>query len=259
MTHLLVVTPTLGQSRWLDATIASVDALRVPRTHLLVAPASMTAGLARRFPQCKVVPEPSPGRGMYAAMNAGVAAVENWNVLTCLNDDDRLSSPGFDVAAGAGAEIAYGRVAFIDSQGARLGAIPVARHGGDLAALLARGIMPLAQPGTMFHRDVWKKLGGFDESYRLAGDLDFFVRALAAGLRFTYVGEQVAEFRLSEGQLSKRRAEMLAETARALTPLTASPRPVAALWRFRLGNLGVYADRVRRHGFVSMQKMYERT
>ena len=90
-------------------------------------------------------------------------------------------------------------------------ALPVARRGQDLPALLARGIMPLAQPGTVIRRSLVERLGGFDETFRSAGDLDFFVRALAAGARFEFVDARVADFRLHAGQLSKNRAEVEAK------------------------------------------------
>ncbi|MES1166795.1 MAG: hypothetical protein ABUL68_02235, partial [Pseudomonadota bacterium] len=156
-------------------------------------------------------------------------------------------------------DVMFGRVALIDGRGARLGELPVAHRGRDVAPLLARGIVPLAQPGTVIRRSVWEKLGGFDETYRVAGDLDFFVRAILAGARFEFAGARVAAFRLSAGQLSKRREEVEAETRRALAPLAFAPRSLAALGRFRLGNLGVYLERVRRHGWVSMRDLYDRT
>ena len=31
-----------------------------------------------------------------------------------------------------------------------------------------------------------------------------------------------------------------------------------ARWRFRLANLGLYAERIRRHGFVSFDQMLEK-
>ena len=125
---LLVLTPTLGKSPWLEETVASVARLPVPCRHVLVAPAEIVAALSVRFPVAQVVPE--IGGGMYAAINAGLAAVSDWDAFTYLNDDDWLL-PNFvrvaQTAARAGDRplMVYGRVRLIDAQGHRLGAIPV--------------------------------------------------------------------------------------------------------------------------------------
>jgi Ca2+-binding RTX toxin-like protein len=76
---LLVVTPTLGESPWLEETISSVAAVAGAPEHVLVAPADKVAALARRYPRVAVVAE--PGGGMYAAINAGL--------------DGRIGSGGF--------------------------------------------------------------------------------------------------------------------------------------------------------------------
>ena len=203
------------------------------------------------------------GRGLYGALNTGLSAAgPEWTACTWINDDDLLLTPGFNVgvaelARRPEADLVYGRVGLIDGTGERIGTLPVARHGGDLGALLARGIMPLAQPGTVIRRKVFDRLGGFDESYRIAGDLEFFVRALLAGGRFAFANARVASFRLHGGQLSKQRVEAEAETRRALLPLARHSRPLGALLRFRLGNVGAYLDRFRRHGWKSMREIYD--
>jgi hypothetical protein len=257
---LRVVTATRDESSFWAEAASSVAAAAPAAEHVVVCPASRGAEMGKNL---RVVAE--QGAGLYAALNQGLREeAGDWEAFTWLNDDDRLLTPGFgelvaSLAARPDIGVAYGRVALIDGRGARVGSLPVARRAADLPALLAGGIVPMAQPGTVIRREVWEKIGGFEPSYRLAGDLDFFVRALAAGVRFGFVPADVAEFRLSAGQLSKRRMEMETETARALAPLAGGRRSAAALWRFRLGNLGVYAERVRRHGFVSMREVYDRT
>ncbi len=259
---LRVVTATRGASPFWPAALAAVARAAPGAEHVVVGPAARAGDLAPAGAGIRFVAE--TGTGLYAALNQGLRAAGNdWEAFTWLNDDDLLLAPGFArLAADAhrtDAGVAYGEVTLIDGRSARIGALPVARRAGDLAALLARGIVPLAQPGTVIRREVWEKLGGFDESYRLAGDLDFFVRALVAGVSFAFVPATVAAFRLSAGQLSKGRAEREEETTRALRPLRGLRPSAAALGRFRLGNLCVYAERIRRHGWRRMDELYEQT
>lgn len=265
---ILVVTPTLGQSPWLAETVASVAALPLGCTHVLVAPATTVPALAARFPRTTVVPE--PGGGMYAAINAGLAATRDWDAFTYINDDDLLL-PNFAVVARAAGNASgqplfvYGGVRLIDERGRRLGAIPVSPWPALNRALYAQRLEPVYQHGTLVTRAATDALGGFDASLRFCGDSEFLARANVTGVPFTHVGgAAVAAFRLRPGQLTKNRAALSAERTQVdkklglLAPrLTANHRWARCV--FRLANLGIYAERVARHGFISFDELLERT
>lgn len=255
----LVVTPTLGESEFLSEAVASVRALGNSVHHRIVTPAEQVNVVARLAPDAEVIVD--KGVGLYAAIN--VAA---WDVgtvfrgFTWLNDDDRLVADGTRSAwetMVAGADIAYGRVGLIDAAGAHQGWLPICRQGADMEALLSRGIVAIGQPGTWVSGAQWTRLNGVDESYRLAADLDLFWRAAVTGARFDHVPEVVACFRLRAGQLSQQakqgRAEKMRVLARAMRRVALGPR-----LRFFAGNVGVYWDRVQRHGFRSMAAIYRR-
>lgn len=255
---LAVITATRTAPVQLDATVQSVAALGCGVRHILVGPAALAAEVARRYPGLEFRAE--AGGGLYTALNTGLAALGDAEVFTWINDDDVLCPAGFVAAVDllrkdASLGIVYGRVALMDGSGHRLGELPVAHRPGDLPALLASGIMPLAQPGTVVRRGVEQQAGLFDVSFRLAGDLDFFVRALRTGVDFGFIDAEVARFRLHAGQLSKDEAAAIREHERAVARL-----PAQAAWparfRFRRDNLPVYLERIRRHGFVSMRSLY---
>ena len=183
---LRVVTATRGTSPFWAETLASLATAVPEAEHVVVGPAAKEAELTAGRTGVRFAAD--AGGGLYAALNQGLRAGETaWDAFTWLNDDDLLLAPGFhrlrEKMRSVEVEIGYGRVMLIDRKSTRLGALPVARHARDLPALLARGIVPLAQPGTIIRRKVWETLGGFDERYQLAGDLDFFVRALQTGTR----------------------------------------------------------------------------
>jgi glycosyltransferase involved in cell wall biosynthesis len=262
---ILVVTPTLGTSPWLAETVGSLAALPVVSRHVLVCPAAVRADLEKRFPQTQVVAE--PGGGMYAAINAGLAAATGeWDVFTYINDDDLLL-PGFAVHARAleradsGPTIAYGNVKLIDGLGRRLGAIPVSPIPSMNRALYAQRIEPVYQHGTLVTRSALATLRGFDETFRFCGDSEFLARACFAGVPFKRTGgSPVAAFRLRTGQLTKNRAAMMAERARVDTKLgLIGSQPRLQQWiarlAFRSENLSIYAERVLRHGFVSFDEL----
>lgn len=254
---LRVITATRGYSVHLAATAASVAA--VPGTrHVLVCPAAMGSELARKFPGGTLLAE--GGKGLYAALNTGLDAPGDEELVTWLNDDDLLEPAGVAAARELFARDAslgavYGRVDLIDAGGLRLGELPVAHHAADLLPLIAAGVMPLAQPGTIFRRSALAGVGRFDPTFRLAGDLDLFARALQADLPFAFLDQPVAQFRLHGGQLSKDEDNARREHARVVAALPRLPA-LGARWRFRLANLPVYLERIRRHGFKRMHTLY---
>ncbi len=264
---LLVVTPTLGKSPWLAETVASVAACAVPCEHVLVTPAVAVRSLAISFPHLRVVTE--LGGGMYAAINAGLSAVGDWEAFTYLNDDDLLLpqySKVMQAAAGAGqpqALIAYGGVRLIGATGKRLGAISISPSPVLNRALYAQRLEPVYQHGTVVTRAVFEAMGGFDATLRFCGDSEFLARACVRGIPFVCATRrEVAAFRLRPGQATKNRPAMIAERARVDEKLgLLAPRPAAELrrarWRFRLANLAIYAERVARHGFLTFDELLE--
>lgn len=262
---ILVVTPTRGLSPWISETISSIEALRLDFVHVLVAPEGVVSALNHNFPSTRVIAE--PGGGMYAAINAGIAATSDWDALTYINDDDTLLPAFVKVAAaadGAGARIAYGGVRLIDARGRRLGAIPISPDPALNRALYAQRLEPVYQHGTVITRAAFEALGGFDASFRFCGDSEFLARACVTNLPFVCATRrEVAAFRLRAGQLTKNRNAMTAERVRVdeklglLAPrLTAAHR--RARWRFRLANLPIYAERICRHGFISFDQLLAR-
>ncbi|MEZ5275162.1 MAG: glycosyltransferase [Opitutaceae bacterium] len=206
--QVIVITPTLGRSPWLDQAVESVAARQSGRwglVHLLVAPADQVGALADRYPGTTVMAEEREGGGLYGAVNYGAHRTKGWRWLTYLNDDDLLRE-GFDRLLGAtdqeAADIIYGRVSYIDADGRNLGAFPVERRPRRILSLMIAGIPPFTQQGTLVGRDCFENLGGFDTDFQLAADHDFWVRAVLRGASFRFVPSEVGSFRLRPGQLS---------------------------------------------------------
>lgn len=264
--RLLVLTPTLGVSPWLEETIASVKTYSNGGIHVFIATTE-----CERLPVSVGRTIHDPARGMYAAINEGLKAVPDWDAFTYINDDDRLL-PGFlavlaKVATAAKDRrplVAYGRVRLIDAAGRNLGFIPVSPRPALNRTLYAERLEPVYQHGTVFTRAVWERHGGFDESLRYCGDSEYLARLCVHGVPVERVRATVAAFRLRPGQLTKRREEMMAERALVDTKLglLSGPGRMARLWArmiFRTANLPVYAERIARHGFVSFDQVLERT
>ena len=72
--HLLVVTPTLGESEFLDGSIQAVRDLSLRTTHVISCPAAKVAAMRQRFPHCIVVPDAGREGGIYGALNAALGS-----------------------------------------------------------------------------------------------------------------------------------------------------------------------------------------
>ncbi len=255
---LLVVTPTLGRSPWLEAAVTSVARHAGGAAHVLIAPAGVERDLARRFPRTQVRAETRGG--LYAAVNE--AAAGDWDSLTYLNDDDTLE-PGFAQVRSFVASvpaIVFGDVRYIDASGRDLGRMPSAKPAW-VPALLGAGRAPFTQQGTTIPRATWTQLRGFDLQWHLAADYDFWCRAAAGGARFVRVRDTVASFRLHNLQLSTRRNEMAAEIAaiRARHAAVLEGRsPAGARWWFRWHSLARLWERRRRAGVWTSEALYAR-
>lgn len=130
-----------------------------------------------------------PDHGIYDAFNRGLALARGrW--ITFLNADDVYAHPRVlesvmdhaDRAPAVGlfhADMDWvdetGRVVF---EGRFLG-------GGEDPGFDLE--MPFHHPTVFVARAVYERLGGFDATFRLAGDFDFLLRAYLAGVRFQHV------------------------------------------------------------------------
>lgn len=266
---ILVVTPTLGISRFLEQAIESVLAQPVPVLPVLVAPASRVAVLQARFRSTVVLPDAGREGGLYGALNVALAqAPGGWEWFTYINDDDLLL-PAFGKVAqrhlslDTPEPVAYGDVDLIDEEGQSVGRVTIEHRPEWIPPLLQQGISPLMQQGTLFRRDCVDRLGGFDLHYRLCADLDFWLRACAMGERFRHYRVSVAQFRVRHGQLSGNTALTVREqneiVARHLPDRLPAWQRHAAVWRYRLHNLPRYVRRLRTHGLRTSYEILEGT
>ncbi|MFP5245414.1 MAG: glycosyltransferase [Thermoanaerobaculia bacterium] len=187
---------------------------------------------------------------MYRAVNEGLRdAQTQW--ITYLNSDDLVYPTTYrDLLALAErekADVAYGDFDFIDAEGRYLYSLQMADP-SSLDALFRIPLQGLPQPGTIFTRALFEKLGGFSTDYRLISDADFFFRALRAGAKFVRLPKPVCAFRMHANQQTvTRAAEMRAEALRLREAAGGrTPRTWMSLAGWRLRNFPNYALRFLR-------------
>ena len=132
-----------------------------------------------------------------AAINQGIAERGSpYEFVTWLNDDDLLEPGALERTSQAlldhpNASAAYGFCRYIDGAGQQLW---VNRTGKLAPWILKWGPDLIPQPGSLIRKSAWDHVGGLDESYSLAFDLDLLLRLQKVG-PLVDVGQVVSSFR----------------------------------------------------------------
>jgi hypothetical protein len=198
-----VVTPSLNQGKFIEATIQSVLSQDYPNLEYIVMDGGSTdetleilCSYGRRL---RWVSEPDGGQSQ--AINTGWRMAEG-EILTWLNADD-LFSPGAVRRAvlalqAAGGDVAgvYGDCVYIDEQGQPLGKYPSQSFDYGRLVQLAEDFIP--QPGAFLRRNWLERVGLLDESLHYVMDYDLWLR-LGMFARLEYLPEVSAFARLHSG------------------------------------------------------------
>ncbi len=163
--------------------------------------------------------ESSPDTGIYQAWNRALARARgDWVIF--LGADDFLYGPAVleRVAVGLNAlpgsvEIAYGRLAVVTRDGRPLEELGIP---WPLAKRRLDQVMSLPHPAVFYRRNLFARVGGFDESFRIAGDYELLVRALHGRDAHYLADVVVSAMRVGGASLDPSKSWMvLAETYRA--------------------------------------------
>lgn len=238
-----IVVPTLGTRP--DYLTLCLKSIREAGSAfiLIVAPANFAAdsyldsGLADRF----VV---DLGQGLAEAINLGFSSLpENISLVNWLGDDDLLTPDSLLFSSAALAEqpdvdMVFGSCDYIDSSGRTIWkntsgqwAVPLLRFGPDM----------IPQPGALFRRSFFERVGGADSGFGLAFDFELFIRMSKLG-RLKFIDKTLAQFRwhpeslsvaqrkLSVRDASRSRVSHLPRGLQAISFIWEVPVRTATLW-----------------------------
>lgn len=259
---IVIVTPTLGgRDDSLHRTVESVRAVLGNRVeHILVCPASVCRELQQRYPGCRVLVEPDQ-RGVYAAVNFGISSRSpTVKYIGYINDDDSLKPGYLDLVRAMDCDpdlsVAYGTVTFVKPDGSKIHESTSSRFYAWYADLLAWKITVFTQQATLMRQELYERLGGFDEDYRLLADTDFWVRAARSNAKMKYIPVSCATYMIHETQLSANRTlqeqeyESLLRSYRIRKTMKTRFRMLA----YRFANLPNYVKRLKRGGIIGRSR-----
>jgi GT2 family glycosyltransferase len=230
---ILIVVPTLGKRpQLLDACLASIAHQSVPATIVLIGPMGEES-VVRMAENYDTLIADDPG-SLAKAINLGMSYANAYHrYVNWLGDDDLLEPDSLLITSraldkDAHAVLAYGACRYIDDTGKELW---VSQAGKWAPRILKWGPDLIPQPGMLVRKTVWDQVGGVDENFRFAFDLDLLLKLQREG-SFIDVQFVVSSFRWHGGSLTvSDRTESLRESElarrRSLSPVA---RRVAWLW-----------------------------
>lgn len=190
-----IVTPTLNQASFIEATLASVMRQTYPSVQHIVVDGGSTDGtqaiLARYEDRYNLKWTSDADSGMYEAVNRGMAMADG-DVLAYLNSDDlylpwTVETVVRRLQRDQWADVVFGDALLLNhsSRRVRLAFYPPFTR----AFVLRAG--SLMQPTVFWRRAAFEAVGDFDEHLRFVGDLDYWIR-LGERCRFAKTDEILA-------------------------------------------------------------------
>ena len=228
-----ILVPTLGtRPFFLEECLRSIK-LAGDAHVSLVAPGSFDASslTAERLVDSVVVDE---GAGLAIAINKGIQNLPaNVQYVNWLGDDDLLLPDSITTCqkvleSNDSVVLVFGGCDYVDASGKYIWrnksgrwAIPLMRFGPDL----------VPQPGALFRRDAFEKVGGLNSKYRWAFDFDLFIKLSQHG-KLKFLNVILAKFRWHPDSLSvgQRRMSVQEASAVRMAHLPPNIRTLAHLW-----------------------------
>jgi GT2 family glycosyltransferase len=189
-----------------------------PEVHLVVsAPKSFHQEISSMLPKtATLVAEPEDG-ALAEKINAAIRVLpESVKYIGWLGDDDLLHPAALEDAAkilivNPNVVLVFGGCDYIDTLGNLIG---TNKSGSWAAKILGIGPDLIPQPGALWRRDAFERVGGLSSEFEMAFDFDLFLKLKSEG-RLVYLPRTLASFRWHPDSLSvKRRGKSVLEASR---------------------------------------------
>ncbi len=243
MGPLTLAVPVFNAERFLAATLDSLNAEGDALRWWLQDGASTdrTLEIARTAARAGDIVASAPDRGQADAINTAMRQMGG-EIVGFINGDDILAGGTARrvldyFTAHPEIDLVYGSVDWIDENGAVTG-----HHTGAIDSLAS--VLDIyqfwwanrqwVQPEVFYRRSLFEKVGGFDISYHLAFDYDFWVRCFLAGARVAHIPQVFANFRLHAAQKSNASAKAASEIRKIVRRTLDSGAPISAWKRWCL-------------------------
>jgi GT2 family glycosyltransferase len=248
----LVITATLGTRESLNRTLSSVRNIGGDRVkHVLVTTKTRYQALKEKYPELDVIIEPDGCAGIFGALNyAFKEEGKKYKYITFINDDDFwLNDFKFlfeKMDSSIDIDVVYGRVKFVNVFSKDIGVQTSSSRYKVFKKLLVNNVILFTQQATLMRSNVFFRVGGFDERYKLIADTKFWLKAIDCKLNFCYVNKICSGYTIHLDQLSSNKNLQEEEHVNLINEysITESMSTTIELFLFRISNLHIYLNRL---------------
>ena len=217
MDNIGIVVPTLGSRP--EYLLEALESIRNAGKCFIVIVAPIQANVDKVIDRSffdELVEDPM--QGLVEAINTGVRALpKQIEYFNWLGDDDTLTPNSLRMSSSPlkdDPEIVcvFGMCQYINQNGQ-----PIYKNksGRFAVPLLKFGPQLIPQPGALFRRTSFNKVGGLDPTYQCAFDLDLLLKLKKIG-KFHYIPNQLSSFRWHSDSLSVRSRRVSVREARKI-------------------------------------------
>lgn len=248
---ILVVTATLGNRNTLQRTIDSVKKIGGNYVkHVIVCPEKEIEILRSKYgDDIEYLSELKGNKGIYAALNHGLRTFgRDYPYMTFINDDDYWL-PSFRCLIEEiqkGYDFVYGKVDYVmENQNGKIRPMACSCQFSDFIPLLKNNIVLFTQQSTLIRSDLFFKLGGFSEKYKLVSDSKFWADLSLMDINYKYVPKICAAYTIQDGQLSSDGSTQEREMSNLISSYSHIPiyRIIWAVIKYRIFNIPIYIRR----------------
>ncbi len=226
MPQVSICIPAYHAERYISETLKSVRDQSFPDWELIVIEDGSQDGteeIVRQFPrdvsQNVVFQRHAQNRGLPATRNTAITQARA-KLIALLDADDYWESDHLETIiasiAKSGADLAHSGSVLFDSDSRRTLGIraPSPEQVRDFPRSLFVADYIIQPASVVLTKELWKQVGGFDESYRYVEDREMWLRCARSGARFHHTGKNTCYYRKHAAALSTHGAEMAIASAR---------------------------------------------
>ena len=244
MNNIGIVVPTLGSRP--EYLLEALESIRNAGKCFIVIVAPIQANVDKTIDRSffdELVEDPM--QGLVEAINTGVRALpKQIEYFNWLGDDDTLTPNSLRMSSSPlkdDPEIVcvFGVCQYINQDGQP---IYKNRSGRFAVPLLKFGPQLIPQPGALFRRTAFNKVGWLDPTYKCAFDLDLLLKLKGMG-KLHYTPHQLSSFRWHSDSLSVRSRNVSVREARKIRQKNLSRffRLLSPIWELPLATLIYFA------------------
>jgi glycosyltransferase involved in cell wall biosynthesis len=203
--NISIVTPVFNSIRWIDLCVRSVrHALQGGDYEHIIVDGGSTDGTLDYLDQQKDIRLiPGPDKGMYDALNKGMAAARG-RILGHLNADEQYDRAGLahtlTKLEQTGADAVFGPTIMLDGQ---LNFLYLFNQITVPRPIDADWHMPVQTCSLLFRREIWERCP-YPAEYRVVGDHVWFRRQMKLGLNLVSIRKPIGIFTWHQDDIATR-------------------------------------------------------